>query len=83
MEAINIGSRREVCWDETLMDTCEGVHVKMRRPEYRNDALVCDKPWEGNCSGYFVLLPDCGQFRLYYRGSQWDVNEDGTGICSY
>ena len=40
MEAINIGSRREVCWDETLMDTCEGVRVKMHRPEYRNDVLA-------------------------------------------
>ena len=83
MEIVNIGSRREVCWDEALMDTCEGVRVEMHRPEYRNDALVCDEPWEGNCSGYFVLLPDGGQFRLYYRGSQWDVNEDGTGIGTH
>jgi len=80
MDALNIGSRREVCWDEALMDTCEGVRIEMHKPEYRNDALVCDKPWEGNVSGYFVLVPDGEHFRLYYRGCHWDVNADGTDV---
>ena len=69
METINIGSRREVCWDEHLMDQAQGVRVQMHRPEYRGVALICDAPWEGNSCGYFVLVNDRGLFRLYF-GSQ-------------
>ena len=29
MSVLNIGTRREVCWDEYLMDTAEGVRVQM------------------------------------------------------
>ena len=77
MEALKIGSRREVCWDEALMDKSEGVRVQMHKPEYRNDALVCDKPWEGNVCGYFTVIPDGQHFRLYYRGASIDVDEFG------
>ena len=82
MDVWKIGSRREVCWDEALMDTCEGIQVQMHKPEYRGVAMVCDKPWEGNCCGYFVLMPDGEHFRLYYRGWHWDVNADGTDLGS-
>ncbi len=80
MEAMNIGSRREVCWDEALMNTCESIRVQMHRPEYRGDAMTCDAPWEGNASGYFTLLPDGTHYRLYYRGAQYDSDERGRFI---
>lgn len=32
MDALQIGSRREVCWDELLMDIAEGVKVQMHKP---------------------------------------------------
>ena len=78
MEAIQIGSRREVCWDEYLLDDAENIRVQMHRPEFRNVALECDAPWEGNTSGYFTLVPDETYYRLYYRGSQLDVDSDGV-----
>ena len=77
MEAYYIGSRREVCWDEFLIDQAEGVEVRMHRPEFRNVALECNAPWEGNVCGYFTLLPDEDRFRLYYRGAQLDVDANG------
>ncbi len=77
MEPLNIGCRREVCWDEALMDRAEGIRVQMHHPEFRNIAMVCDEPWEGNCCGYFTVIPDSEHFRLYYRGSQLDVDQDG------
>ena len=78
MEALHIGSRREVCWDDFLMEKAEGVQIQMHKPEYRGDALECDKPWEGNVCGYFSLIHDDDKLRLYYRGANYDVNEDGT-----
>ena len=41
-KSINIGSRREVCWDEYLWEKAEGIRVAMHRPEYRGVALRCD-----------------------------------------
>ena len=60
MEEIRIGTRREVCWDEFLMDRCEGVQVLMHRPEYRGLALRADRSWEGNVCGYPTVVQDGG-----------------------
>lgn len=79
MNITNIGSRREVCWDEELIEKADGIGIKMHKPQYRGDALVCDKPWEGNICCYFTLVHDDGKLRLYYRGRNFDVNGDGTG----
>ena len=69
MDALQIGSRREVCWDEALIDTSTGVKVQMHRPEYKGVALELGELWEGNASGgYGCLLQVNGTFRLYYRG---------------
>ena len=78
MNTLHIGSRREVCWDDALIDYSEGIEIRMHRPEYRGDALVCDKSWEGNVCCYFSLVHDGDLLRLYYRGKNYDVNADGT-----
>ena len=80
MDALQIGSRREVCWDEYLMDTCEGVRVQMHKAEYRGDAMYMDKPWEGNVCTYFTVLRDGEHFRLYYLGLHIDVDDFGNDI---
>lgn len=69
MDTINIGSRREVCWDEMLIDTADGVEVQMHRPQYKGVALELDELWEGNGSGgYGCVLQENSTIRLYYRG---------------
>ncbi len=78
MEALFIGSRREVCWDEALIDASENVRVQMHKPEYRGVALECDAPWEGNCCCYFTILHDGTKYRLYYRGCNHDYDEFGN-----
>ena len=78
MRPLQIGSRREVCWDEALIEKAEGIEIKMHKPQYRGDALVCDKPWEGNVCCYYTLVHDGDKLRLYYRGKNYDVNADGT-----
>jgi len=35
--------------------------------------LVCDKPWEGNTCAYFRVFQDEEIYRMYYRGSQHDL----------
>lgn len=77
MKTLYIGMRREVLWDEELMDQVQKISVRMHRPEYRNLALVCDKPWEGNVSGYFSVFQDEGKYRLYYRAWNLSITNDG------
>lgn len=78
MEAIHIGSRREVCWDELLIEEAEGILVQMHKPQYRGVVLECDEIWEGNASGgYATLLEQEGKVRLYYRGFSFPSNVRG------
>lgn len=78
MEVFDIGSRREVCWDEWLMDTTQQVRVQMHRPQYRDVILECDELWEGNGSGgYATVLEDAGKIRLYYRGFSFPSTRNG------
>jgi len=83
MEGIRIGSRREVCWDEYLIDHSSGVRVEMHKPEYRGVAFTCDAPWEGNVSGYFDVIPDGMVSRLYYRGADLACDEFGRTTSEY
>ena len=55
MSPVHIGSRREVCWDDALIEKAEGMEIKMHKPQYRGDALTCDKPWEGNVCCYYTV----------------------------
>jgi len=67
--AIAIGSRRELLVDDFLIDSMDGVALKLHKPQAREVALVCDAPWEGNTSAYYTVFEDDGLFRIYYRGS--------------
>lgn len=76
MEPISIGSRREFFWDDYLIDETT-AEIVQHEPVYREDVLACDRPWEGSGCSYYVIVPDDGKFRLYYRGSRL-TNADGT-----
>ena len=76
MKATKIGSRREVCWDEFLIDTAQGVEIKMHKPQYNGVVLKMDEAWEGNGSGgYACVLSDGDNIRLYYRGFNFPSRE--------
>jgi hypothetical protein len=68
-QAISLGSRRELLLDSQLVQSLSNAELKLHVPEARDVALVCDAPWEGNTSAYFILFEDEGIFRAYYRGS--------------
>jgi hypothetical protein len=69
----DIGSRRELFVDDFLIDRLTGAALQAHRPEPREVVITCDAPWEGNTSAYFTLFQDGDRFRMYYRGSHWDV----------
>jgi hypothetical protein len=69
---LDIGSRRELFVDDYLIDSLEGVELRMHTPEPREVVLVCDQPWEGNISAYYSIFADGDKFRMYYRGAHFD-----------
>lgn len=71
-DAIDIGSRRELFVDTHLIDRFVGrAELRLHRPTERSDAFICNKPWEGNVSGYPVFFQDGKTYRMYYRAGNW------------
>ena len=80
-EPINIGTRRELFVDEYLIERMSGkARLQLHRPRETEDVFVHDTPWEGNRTLYYTLFRDGDIYRMYYRGSQIDVNDDGYSI---
>ena len=73
-EAIHIGDRRELFWDEHLIDTGQTTaHLRLHRPQARDVVLEHDRPWEGDGCDYHCIVQDDGLYRLYYLG--WEILE--------
>jgi hypothetical protein len=66
-EPIHIGSRLEVLWDETLVDSRENVTFKLHEPRAAESVLRIDKPWEGTFNGPITVFEHNGTFHMYYR----------------
>jgi len=74
-EPVDIGSRRELFVDESLIEKLSGgAKFELHHPVAREVAMKYDKPWEGNTSGYVTVLQDGELFRMIYCGHRmvWD-----------
>ena len=67
--AIPIGSQRELLVDDYLVDTMQGVELRLHQPTPREVVLRYDRPWEGNSSICKTVFQDGDLYRMYYRGS--------------
>ncbi len=64
----------ELFVDGAVIDALkDNASLRLHHPVPQEVVLECDRPWEGNTSGYFTVLKDKDRFRMYYRGSDWDV----------
>jgi hypothetical protein len=81
--AIDLGSRRELFVDDFLIASLQGAELKLHKPQPRDVALVCDRPWEGNTSAYYTLFADGNRFRAYYRGWHFDEKKKRAGHAEY
>jgi hypothetical protein len=67
-DAIDIGDRKQVLWDDALLESREGVRFEMN-PAVRTGEvdLVADKPWEAWMTGvYGTVIKDGDKFRMWY-----------------
>lgn len=73
-EPIDIGGRRELFVEDTLIDRLTGeADLRLHHPVPRDIVIVHDAPWEGSGSGYHTVFRDGDVYRLYYRGLHMDV----------
>ena len=74
---LEIGTRLEPLVDNYLIDHLDGLELRLHHPIPRDVAITYDKPWEGNTSCYVTVFKDADRYRMYYRGSDYNL-EDGT-----
>ncbi|MBM3727884.1 MAG: hypothetical protein FJW40_20975 [Acidobacteria bacterium] len=65
---VALGTRRELFVDRFLIDRLTGTSLQLQTPRREADALLLDRPWEGQFSNYATVIRDAGEYRLYYRG---------------
>ncbi len=71
-EPLNIGSRRELFVDNTLIERLDGrADLRLHHPMPHEIAITFEKPWEGNASGYATVFQDGDMYRMYYRGHRY------------
>ena len=83
-EPIAIGTRLEPFVDDFLIESMDDATLKLHQPIPRDIAITFDKPWEGNTCCYVTVFEDDGLFRMYFRGSNYDLEKgESTGerVC--
>lgn len=72
-DPLDIGSQRELFVDEMFIESLDGeARQLLHSPTPREVVLVCDQPWEGNGLNYVTIFQDGEQYKMYYRGSDYD-----------
>ena len=66
---VDVGSRLELFVDDYLIETMDGVQLKLHEPHSEGTVYKFDQPWEGGTSGYVTMFKDGDRYRMYYRGS--------------
>ena len=86
-DVIDIGSRRELFVDNTLIESLQDARRQLHHPIPRDVAITLDAPWEGAGSGYHSVIHDGDLYRLYYRGTKLGVENGklvlGTEVYCY
>ena len=81
-EPVDIGSRLELFVDDYLIESMEGVRLKLHEPRSAGQILVFDQPWEGNVSWQLSVFQDGDLYRLFYLGRSAPDYVRGSGADS-
>lgn len=67
MDPIVIGSRRELFWDNHLLETSRtSAELKVQSPRIEEIVLLHDAPWEGDGCNAHSIVRDGDLYRMYY-----------------
>ena len=83
---VDIGNRLELFVDRYLIDTLEGMELRLGHPEQREIVMRFDLPWEIPFSGAHTVIKDGDVYRMYYRGGNTDARgeyDDTAEVTCY
>ena len=63
--------------DTFVIESMDGVHLKMHTPVDEGIVMNFDKPWEGAFSAFVTVIQDDSIVRMYYRGKP-TADKDGS-----
>lgn len=76
MNALNIGSRRELFVDNYLIDTLDGASLKLHEPIPAGKAIGIDKEWDGGANFGDCIIELDGKYIMYYRSMKCGGGKD-------
>ncbi len=63
---VDIGTRRQLFVDDTLIGQSQGTDLRLHQPIARETVLAFDAPWEGSGSDFERVIRDGDIIRMYY-----------------
>jgi hypothetical protein len=67
MKPLNIGNRRELFWDDALIETSRTTaELRLHSPRIEEIVLRHDAPWEGDGCNAHSIIRDGDRYRMYY-----------------
>ena len=85
-EVMDIGTRREVFWDDTMINRdLSDTKTILHHPQRRECVLTCDDPWGGDDAAYMCVIDDRGIKKLYYNvcRSPWCPEGKRDAVACY
>ena len=78
MEPIALGSRRELFWDDFIIDAARTTAApRLHHPQPREVVMTHDAPWEGDGCDFHCIVRDGRLYRMYYLAWQM-LDPDAT-----
>jgi len=72
MNPVRIGNKRELFWDDYLINTSlTGAYRKQHSPRTGDVVITLDRPWEGDGCDYYSIIYDGGKYKMYYLA--WEM----------
>ena len=69
MNVIDIGGRRELFWDDYMIDTDNTTATPfLHQPTKKDLVLHLTMDWEGDGCDYYNIMKDGDLYRMYYLG---------------
>lgn len=77
MTPLNIGNRRELFWDDALIETSRTTaEARLHAPRREEIVLRHDAPWEGDGCNAHSIIRDGDRYRMYYLA--WKMLDEGV-----
>ncbi|MCM8822757.1 MAG: hypothetical protein NC831_08145 [Candidatus Omnitrophica bacterium] len=77
-EIKNMASRLELFFDQWLIEKMEKLNFKLHNPQPEEVVIEFNKDWEGSTCYYLTVFKDGEIFRMYYRGSDFDIKTESS-----